>query len=152
MDAEEFVILSEEYWRAINAGDSKLANLTSRKINHIVKIWMRNGRATRNLLDLIEVASVAAKFAAAVHLIKTDEREKAIEVLRMFLDDSYGLMSVSAAAVFRNNKIQTLTTLKTQLCIDNIPLLSDVAETVSAEIGQQQTIQEKRRFTTRDYL
>lgn len=70
----------------------------------------------------------------------------------MFLDDSYGLMSVSAAAVFRNNKIQTLTTLKTQLCIDNIPLLSDVAETVSAEIGQQQTIQEKRRFTTRDYL
>lgn len=112
MDAEEFVVLSEEYWRTINDGNSKLANLTSRKINHIVKIWMRNGRATRNLLDLIEVESVAANFAAAIHLIKTDEREKAIKVLRMFLDDSYGLISVSTAAIFRHNKIENLITVK----------------------------------------
>ena len=103
--APPFVSHAQNYWVAINSGNSKMANAQSAMADEIVKRWAQAGKAADFLQPLLEHESPAARCAAASHLLNYGAREKAVRVLRRLQTEPIGLIASAAAIALMNHRI-----------------------------------------------
>ncbi len=101
----EFIHNAEDYWTQIHEGNSDAANRKESANRKIVKQWSEAGNTVAILSPFLIHTSSAVRLAAAAYLIKTDAKDQAVWVLRKLKETEPGLISSSAGAVLRINKI-----------------------------------------------
>lgn len=104
-EVAKFIKNAEEYWVKIHEGNSKAANGKESANRKIVSQWTKAGSAIDILSPLLSHSSSAVRLAAAGYLIKTDAKDQAVSVLRNLKEVEPGLISPSAGAILRINKV-----------------------------------------------
>lgn len=100
-----FINNAEDYWSEIHKGNSKGANIKEHLNRAIAAKWQEENVLIEQLSPLLSHSSNAIKLAAAAYLIKSNEKEKAVNTLKKLIRNDKGLISPSAAAVLRLNGI-----------------------------------------------
>ncbi len=101
-DQERFANNAVEYWKKIEEGDSKSANLAEKRNKKIVS---QVGNSAPNFLaPLLSHPSDEVRFAAAAHLMNTDDRNKATLVLHELAKKPTGFLALSAKAILDIHK------------------------------------------------
>lgn len=96
-DREKFVNNSIEYWKRIEEGNSKSANLAEKRNKKIVS--QLGNSASDFLTPLLSHPSDDVRFAAAAHLMNTEARIEATLVLRQLAQKPTGFLALSAKAI-----------------------------------------------------
>jgi hypothetical protein len=104
-EVERFISNAEDCWLDIRNGNSSAANRKENANRKIFNQWAKDGSSVTLLSPLLDHPSNSVRLAAAAYLIKTDVKEQAISVLRNLVESDPSLISPSAGAVLRLNKI-----------------------------------------------
>lgn len=97
LDQEKFANNAIEYWKKIEEGDSRAANLAEKRNKKIVS--QLGSVASNFLAPLLSYPLDEVRFAAAAYLMNTDSRNQAALILRELAQNPTGFLALSARAI-----------------------------------------------------
>jgi len=92
-----------KFWAALREADSDLANSQTAHGDLIVETWAGAGRAGELLEPLLRDDSEEVRYAAAAHLLRLGQTDKAVSILESLSANPHGLVAPTARLLLRTS-------------------------------------------------